>query len=251
LRALDLGSMINALSKLDPERKLNKVDSFILDALDAISAMETGSHAYTQQQLQYFLGMRAARAVGGAPRVRDMQPNQQQQGAPADVSGSGGEHPMTSDVPLPATELLTTDAALMEGLLHFDSASPLDAPAGSFRVEQIELANAAADANGHHQDWGQATPPGSANGKRRRSRTPVRHMLGEGGSLTVERPVAVHIDLPDISVDLGLHSNLLSAHVYGSESVSGSMDDEVIRGGNQGGDGDDRWHHKGLVGLSR
>jgi hypothetical protein len=58
LTALDLGSLIHGLRGLNQKLDLQKIDDFLLDALDTLSSMEVGGQDYTRSQLSYLQGMR-------------------------------------------------------------------------------------------------------------------------------------------------------------------------------------------------
>ncbi len=85
MSALDLGTVVNALKA---DRKLQKVDDFVVDALDALSTMELGSQAYTQQQLRYFSRLRGAVGVGKEAAEAGWRQRRRRQRESASVSGS-------------------------------------------------------------------------------------------------------------------------------------------------------------------
>ncbi|MEW5320130.1 MAG: hypothetical protein WDW38_011227 [Sanguina aurantia] len=57
LDALTLGQMIVGLRRLCDGMPLQKIDDFILDALDTLAGLEMGNGAYTTTQLGHFLGL--------------------------------------------------------------------------------------------------------------------------------------------------------------------------------------------------
>ena len=61
LSALDLGSIINGLRGLNEKLELQKIEDFLLDALDTLSSMEVGGQEYARSQLLYLQRMRVAR----------------------------------------------------------------------------------------------------------------------------------------------------------------------------------------------
>lgn len=186
--------MIIALSNIDKERNLQKVDDFILDALDALSTMELGSQAYTQQQLHYFLSLRAARItqqpIGVSTSDIDQVSILEGDMLLAETDGNGHQH--FSDI-----------------LLDLESRSMDDhttQPEGSIRTHPPQLESSRSDPSAEHST--RAT-------KRRQD---GHQVLERGGTLTVEVPRTVQIDLPDLHLELGLHSSTLSAHIYSSYS---------------------------------
>ena len=193
--------MVTALSNMDKERNLQKVGDFILDAVDALSLMEAGSQAYTQQQMTYFLSLRAARVVRQPrtePYNEDIVSSQDQ------VSAEGFPHTGDDSRLHHFSEMMSE----LRARAVWDAAQPQ----GSLRIQTPDVVPVnEVDAYPRERPAGNDV---GLRGARRKQDVPSKR----DGTLTVEVPRMVHIDLPDLHVELGLHTSTISAHIYSSHN---------------------------------
>ena len=233
--------MVKALTSLDADRKLQKVEDFVLDALDALSTMELGSQAYTQQQLHYFMGLRS--------RVPVTQNNQERVAAAAPASAAASESGSVTEAAAPdsaADEASGSTAAGDLGSGTSDVVPEAEGGAGDenststsetidfssfermLRAQSEEGRQSPISADGSTAEvpdtaGSRQQPAETSRGKdptegsrlqRKQVRQGYQKPLGGGGKLTVEVPTTMHVELPDLQLDLGLDSDTLSANVY-------------------------------------
>ena len=202
-------------------RSLQKVGDFILDAVDALSSAEAGSQAYTHQQLHYFLNLLAAR-----------------------MTHRPAMEPPDADVAASALDTFSTDGSLSHMAaeesqmhqMHFSemlsdlrARSVWDAPKpdGSIRIHTAVSVDGS-DATIRERVSGPHTGGKRAKRRQNSSQGYSSHALERDGTLTVEIPKTVQIDLPDFHLELGLHSSILSAHIYSSHDDSKNDEKKLV-----------------------